>query len=323
MKRAAASFEAKRPHSRTAFTLIELLVVISIIGILIALLLPAVQSAREAALRLQCSNNLRQMALAIANYEVANKSYPPGNITQGACCGTKSGATWTISILPQLEQQALFDRYNFRVFNEDAQNQTFRETFLAAYVCPTDRNTNRLDSPESGPGAGMKYMPGSYRAVSGRTNPATNGYMDNSEAKDVPSHWRGALHHVGTLNFTTEKVKNILDGTSNTLLIGEYTTTTYTSRRTFWAYSYASYNQSSMTMESRTLNTDYQTCIDTPGANGPNPCKRSFGSVHAGKGINFALCDGSVRWVSMRVDLTTLNALSTIAGSEIVSIDSF
>lgn len=313
----------REPTRSRGFTLIELLVVISIIGILIALLLPAVQSAREAALRLQCSNNLRQIALAVANYEVSFRTLPPGNITEGPCCGTKSGATWTLSILPQLEQQALFDRYNFKAFNEDAPNKTVRETFMAAYVCPSDVNTNRLGSPESGPGAGIQYMPGSYRAVSGRTNPATNGYLDNSEAKDVPSHWRGAMHHVGTPGFTSERMKNLIDGASNTLLVGEYTTTTYTNRRTFWAYSYASYNQSSMSMESRTLNTDYQTCIDTPGANGANPCKRSFGSLHRGKGLNFALCDGSVRWISMQIDLTTLNALATIAGREVVSLDNY
>jgi len=312
-----------RRRLSSAFTLIELLVVVAIIAILIALLLPAVQAPREAAKRIQCTNQLKQLALAVHNYESAYKRFPPGSITEGLCCGTKSLTTWTISILPYLEQQSVYDRYNFRKFNEDAENKTVREMYMPAYVCPSDRNVNRLEKPESGPGAGLDYMPGSYRAVSGRMNPATNGYMDNSEGKDVPFHWRGLLHHVGTPNFTAEKHSNIIDGTSNTIMIGEYTTLTYNTRRTFWAYSYTSYNQSSISLESRTINTDYQKCIDTAGANGANPCKRSFGSLHKGSGLNYALCDGSVRWVTYNIDLNLLSGLATIAGKEVVSLDSF
>ena len=98
------------------FTLIELLVVIAIIAILIALLLPAVQQAREAARRTQCRSNLKNIALAIMNYEEQNTTFPPGNITMGPCCGTRSLTTWAISILPMLEQSNLYGRYNFNRF---------------------------------------------------------------------------------------------------------------------------------------------------------------------------------------------------------------
>jgi prepilin-type N-terminal cleavage/methylation domain-containing protein len=172
---------AMRSRLRRAFTLIELLVVVAIIGILIALLMPAVQAARQAARRIQCTNQLKQIALAIHNYESQFGSFPPGNITEGPCCGTRSLTTWTISILPFLEQQAVYDRYNFRRFNEDASNRTVRELYMPVYVCPSDINKNRLLRPESGPGNGLNYMTGTYRAVSGRMNASQNGYFDNSE----------------------------------------------------------------------------------------------------------------------------------------------
>ncbi|MBN1853785.1 MAG: DUF1559 domain-containing protein, partial [Pirellulales bacterium] len=142
-----------RSHGRQpAFTLVELLVVIAIIGILVALLLPAVQAAREAARRSQCGNNLKQIGLAILNYESAYKTFPPGGITLGPCCGTKSGTSWPISILPQMEEQPLFDQYNFNAFNEDPENMVVRETKLVKYTCPSDEGLDELLTPATGPG---------------------------------------------------------------------------------------------------------------------------------------------------------------------------
>src|SRR5207247_4603186 len=100
------------PRLRRAFTLVELLVVIAIIGVLVALLLPAVQSAREAARRMNCLNNERQIGIALHNFHDLPGTFPPGGITNGPCCGTQSGPTWTIFILPYIEPQDLYDRYD-------------------------------------------------------------------------------------------------------------------------------------------------------------------------------------------------------------------
>ncbi len=183
---------------RTAgFTLVELLVVIAIIGILIALLLPAVQAARESGRRTQCTNNLKQIGVALHNYHSAINEFPPGGITLGSCCGTQSKGTWTVFILPYMEKLALFQRYDLNAYNESGTNAYVRQQFVPAYICPDDVKTNVLDQPASGPGAGLKYAPGSYRGVSGRSN--GDGWMDTSNQwiGNVPANWRGPLHTVG------------------------------------------------------------------------------------------------------------------------------
>ena len=122
------------------FTLIELLVVISIISLLIALLLPAVQNAREAARRTGCVNNLKQLGLALANYESASRSFPPGYVSHFDSSGNDTGPGWgwTAMILPQIEQKPLFSAVNLNLPIEDVANPTVRLTRMTAFLCPSD-----------------------------------------------------------------------------------------------------------------------------------------------------------------------------------------
>jgi len=298
------------------FTLVELLVVIAIIAMLVTLLLPAVQAAREAARKTQCSNNLKQMGLAVLNYHSANGEFPPGGITEGPCCNTKSRHCWTISILPFVEEQSLYDRYDFDVFNEDPQNEFVRQAIVPIYHCPSEPSATQLDQPESGPGNNLLYRRGSYRCMSGRVL-GPERYWDRDN--ELPRHWRGVMHVVGVSNLKPEKIKNIIDGTSKTLAIGEMATVTHKRRRTFWAYSYLGYNTSVATTQSRSLLVDYDRCVEVGGPGGQNPCERGWGGFHSGV-LLFALCDGSVRNVNISIDMNVFVAIATISGEEVAQV---
>jgi prepilin-type N-terminal cleavage/methylation domain-containing protein/prepilin-type processing-associated H-X9-DG protein len=344
-----------RPSNRAirGFTLVELLVVIAIIGILVALLLPAVQAAREASRRSQCQNNLRQLSLGILNYESTNKSLPPGGITEGPCCDTPSGAGWSIFILPFVEEQALFDKYDFDEPNEalidmdgdGLANKVVREADVAIHDCPTDEETKLNDRPASGPGGGILYNRGSYRGNAGLCTQQSGAFWDSSSQQNKTfAHERGPLPGVGKMlvkpfgpnpnrsempnppwSITTPvDLKDITDGTSNTMLLAEKSHLGQLAesrrRRTFWAYTYTSYQRSLTFLQTRSIISDYDRCLQIAGPFGDDPCKRSWGSLHPG-GFNIGMCDGSVRSISESIDIFLFGAISTIAAGEVVQLE--
>ncbi len=125
-------------RKRYAFTLVELLVVIAIIGILVGLLLPAVQAAREAARRMQCSNNLKQMGLAMLNYESANKRFPNNNPVVARTPGQSIiQGPWTYAILPYMEQNAIYQAYDVNRGFSETPNRQFLTASLPMYKCPS------------------------------------------------------------------------------------------------------------------------------------------------------------------------------------------
>jgi type II secretory pathway pseudopilin PulG len=304
--------------------LVELLVVIAIIGILIALLLPAVQAAREAARRSECANNLRQIGLAVLESESSHRRFPAGSSTPTAAIGGPYLGTWAVDILPNMELNPLYDLWDPTVDFSHINNQQLRETFVASYTCPSDTDTNVLGMPESGPGFAQMYAPGSYRAVSGHSlGQHESHYWDNAAGMrrehepSMPDRFRGMMHVlvVGPGDHRTLKpvrVAQVTDGTSKTLLVGEYHTQTFQLRRTFWAYGYTSYNQSSTFIESRTLIPDYERCVEI-GGGGFHTCKRAWGSLHADGIIQFVYGDGSVRGVHPDVDMELFALWGAIA----------
>ena len=356
----------RQARSRPGFTLIELLVVIAIIAILIGLLLPAVQKVRDAAARAQCQNNLKQIALALHNHHDQLGTFPPGGM-QTAQNGTPCYTNWAIEILPYMEEEALYRRYDQRVHNHHRNNFFVTTSRVKKYECPADPLAGKLEQPRTGPvdrgssvGANRRmWMHGSYRAVSGRSGAIGRGFWDTFEPQFWPPNnvmdqtWKGPLHGTSaayngipaqTYVHGTgapisqmggpERVTSITDGTSNTLLVGESTfpegeqtieaadgsnPRTSSRRATFWAFTYASYNQSSVTSESRILGNSFRRCEQTAGQGGNNPCKRMFGSFHT-SGTNFAMCDGSVRFVPYSVDINLLAATATMAGREVAVI---
>jgi prepilin-type processing-associated H-X9-DG protein len=158
--------------------------------------------------------------------------------------------------------------------------------------------------------------------VAGRGNPEANLWFDSqllNETRGLPPGWRGVFHVVERSGLWAEGLPTVLDGASNTLMVGEYATRTRPDRRTYWAYSYNSFTLSSVVPERRILLSDYEQCVGSlaSGWREEQSCKRAWGSFHSGV-INFAMCDGSVRGVSRDIDLRTLESLSTIAGGEII-----
>lgn len=313
-----------RTALRGGFTLVELLVVIAIIALLVLLLLPAVQAAREAARRTQCLNNLKQLALGVLNFESANGRLPAGSTVRQVAILGPYHSTWAVDILPFIEEQPLHDLWQPETGFSDPPNRLLRETFIPTHLCPSDIELDKLQSPETGRGTGVLWAPGSYRAMSGHST-GLNGdwYWDNPLAANhpdnMPSWSRGSMHVTITIDdrsdYSPEKIKNLTDGTSKTLMIGEYHTISHQSRRSFWAYAYTSYNQSSAFEESRVLIADYDRCVAI-GGGGAHTCKRGWGSLHSGSIVQFAQCDGAVRTIETGIDMRLFVAGATIQGKE-------
>ena len=196
------------------FTLIELLVVIAIIGVLVALLLPAVQQAREAARRLSCKNNLKQLVLALHNYHDAHSQLPPGSIYMGAvppenARDSRWGASWITLMLPMIEQQSLWNRYPFEV-QIQSNNSAVRSVTsikIESLICPSHPRGAGANFTERG-----NYAHGNYAAnVQG-----TNHGMELDEFRN-PSR-RGPFSVIGQWG---AKLRDVTDGTSNTAFLSE------------------------------------------------------------------------------------------------------
>jgi prepilin-type N-terminal cleavage/methylation domain-containing protein len=210
---------------RVGFTLVELLVVIAIIGILVALLLPAIQAAREAARRTECSNRLKQLGVAIHNYHDSHQVFPPGGIvTAEMCPGSgapptkpafssgkcdKSRAPWTVLILPFLEQTSLYEKFNFNTsfahtWDEGCNtNRSLQFSNNPNYQCPSD--------PNSKPSIGNN----NYNGCQGG-GPASQAACTSESSSGRKFYTNGALFVNSEIGFA-----DILDGSSNTYLIGE------------------------------------------------------------------------------------------------------
>jgi len=314
--------------NRRAFTLVELLVVIAIIGVLVALLLPAVQSAREAARRMQCTNKLKQMALAAHNIHDVKGAFPNGHRCTYDGSTTAYYANWGIQLLPYLEQQALFSLYDDTVINLHANNKVVRESKMAAYVCPSELLPSRLLMPEtqapSGAAGNTQFVTSTYRGMAGVTvgnDQGWGGYPTEVIFNfGQSSGSRGMLHTdwPGSPS-PAERIACITDGTSNTLFFGERTTRTHhpsatgTSRGTFWADSFNLYDLSYAHSISATLLNDYDLCKSK--VSNENSCKYGWGSFHANT-INFAWGDGSVRAIPTNINMQVFQYLATIGNGE-------
>jgi prepilin-type N-terminal cleavage/methylation domain-containing protein len=316
-----------RPRPHSAFTLIELLVVIAIIAILIGLLLPAVQKVREAAARMQCANNLKQIGLGCHNYNDSVGFLPPALIAD-------HWGTWAVLILPYIEQQNGYNLWNI-------QTQFYQQTTAAqqlqvkTYYCPARRAPTQLsspgDKPDNGvpssntyPGALSDYAgcAGNLASYSAPINPIwldspmapgtivssnvclpnSGGVVGSGAAATVPM-FKGQVTLTG-----------ITDGTSNTLLVGEKQVPTVNFG--------VSVGDGSIYCGDHEWNYTRAVGPTVPLAAGPTDTtswQNKFGSNHTGV-VQFVLADGSVRSLATSTDTTVLGGLATRNGGEAVSV---
>jgi hypothetical protein len=328
---------------------------------LIALLLPAVQAAREAARRTQCMNNLKQLGLGCLTYESTRKSLPPGHYTSSGCSNANLMDNWALDILPFIEEKAVWSSYYFNKLNTDPLNVTAEQMNIATMNCPSDPNPPQPKAwPDVWENTQTQWATGSYKGVGGRAwgdSPSIDfwdTYQPSNPGSMLRLQDKGPLPqviantptcYISTLSSSPVKLKQITDGTSKTLLIGEYTTITQpsggpppTTRTVLWANSLYGFNVGNISLPiacranptattcttalpgwSITLDPDYEKCYatSTPPLNtGSSPCKRTFATVHSGGAINFVLCDGSTRAMLVTMDMRILASFATIAGAE-------
>jgi prepilin-type N-terminal cleavage/methylation domain-containing protein/prepilin-type processing-associated H-X9-DG protein len=273
---------------RRAFTLIELLVVIAIVGILIGLLLPAVQKVREAANRLTCKNNLKQIGVALHGYQGRTGSFPPGYTSDVDRSGADLGPGWgwAAFLLPDIEQDNVFNQITFSRDIRDALNAAPCRQNLALFRCPSDLSYDVFTVYDPNGQTLADVAHSNYVAMFG-----------NNEIEVNP----GAGNGVSYRNSRT-RIADITDGTSNTLLIGERSGNL---ARATWTGAVTGADEAPALVLGSADHTP-----NHPAAHGED-----FWSRHV-QGVNFLFADGSVRIINNTINPLVWAALATRAGGE-------
>jgi prepilin-type N-terminal cleavage/methylation domain-containing protein/prepilin-type processing-associated H-X9-DG protein len=307
--------EQRPPHSE-GFTLIELLVVIAIITVLIGLLLPAVQAAREAARRAQCVNNMKQLGLALLNYEQSQNALPPGYVSGFDASGNDTGPGWgwAAMLLPSLEQSAVYNAINFNRAIEVPANSTCRLAMFNSFLCPSDPTATAYWAVQRDAATGAavqnicQVAPSNYVGMYGTGEPGPDG--DGVLFRDS----RVAL-------------RDVTDGTSQTLFLGERS---HRLGEATWVGSvtgailYPTDNDGIGRYVAETSSGMVLGHVgEGVGPGDPRSDVNQFYSLHAGRGVNFLFGDGHVTFLKASMNYRAYLALATKAGGEVVSADAY
>jgi prepilin-type N-terminal cleavage/methylation domain-containing protein/prepilin-type processing-associated H-X9-DG protein len=314
---------SRRCARRAAFTLIELLVVIAIIGVLVALLLPAVQAAREAARRAQCANHLRQITLAVHNFEGTHKQLPMNrygdyddHVTWGGPYENSRSWSWLSAILPHLEQTNVYNLGN--VPNRPLDASTILGTPVPTFWCPSDQISSLKVFPErtrylrTGVPVGLT----NYKGVQGANFCWGDWANGSTMGSDCEPWWKGDGIFYPMDWQKPKSLAKITDGTSNTLMVGEdiwnQTRATCSDPCYGLGFSWAHPVEANATAA---IPLNARRPAATPYADNDWTGHNGFRSWHPGGG-QFGLCDGSVRFVSNTIPLGIYRAAATISGHE-------
>ncbi len=312
-------------RQRHGFTLVELLVVIAIIGILIALLLPAVQAAREAARRLQCSNNVKQLGLAMHNYHFTH-----GKLPYAASHWGHGG--WVKMTLPFIEQGAISDRWDNSKLYSSEPNTSLCRIPLSTHMCPSDSHTT-----SSWGGIDYRMANFNYAVNLGNTSVYRVSPLNGVTFKGAPFHYEEAANNSGIVSHSFASIR---DGTSNTLMFAEVrqapdalaTDPTRKDLRGLIWYghhtgitthqlpntSVPDYVQSGWCPRPAEAAQMRMPCAtESAQSGGATPKNLSARSVHPG-GVQVGLCDGSVRFVSDSIQLSTWRNLGSMNDNEVL-----